>query len=130
MGNKQTTTPATISDPPPPYSISVPTVAPNVPQPLYDNSNPQPQTSKPAARVVSMQGLPQEAPALMFCPFCQTTVVTTAKCVIGSHQWHICISLSLAFLFCFAWIPFVVDAWKDVEHSCSRCGRVIHIYRK
>ncbi|KAM8842738.1 lipopolysaccharide-induced tumor necrosis factor-alpha factor-like [Synchiropus picturatus] len=135
MENYQTTTALTISAPPPPPDrSSVRTVSPNVPQPLYDNISPQPQTSHavghPATGVVSTQGLPSEAPGLMFCPHCRTTVVTTVNRVPGSLQWLLCfLSSALCLCFC-AWIPFFIDAWKDVEHSCSRCGAVIHIYRQ
>ncbi|XP_053712235.1 cell death-inducing p53-target protein 1 homolog [Synchiropus splendidus] len=132
----QTTTPPTISaPPPPPHRSSVPTVFPNgVPQPLYDNISPLPQTSHavghPATGVVSTQGLPGEAPGLMFCLHCRTTVVTIVNRVPGGLQWLFCFISSALCLFCFAWIPFFIDAWKDVEHSCSRCGQVLHIYRQ
>ncbi|XP_047194111.1 lipopolysaccharide-induced tumor necrosis factor-alpha factor isoform X4 [Hippoglossus stenolepis] len=108
--------------PPPPAVYSVQ-------QPGYQYSQQQPQIIQSVNQVVVVQNLPTEAPGHMICPHCQITVLSHIKYKNGMLAWLICGLIGLVFWpGCF--IPFFVDACKDVEHSCPLCHTVLHVYKR
>ncbi|XP_034544298.1 lipopolysaccharide-induced tumor necrosis factor-alpha factor homolog [Notolabrus celidotus] len=76
------------------------------------------------------QPLPTVLQGRMVCPHCQNSVVTDLEHKIGFNNWISCFVLG-ASVMClpFCWIPFCVKSCKDVEHSCPRCHKVIHIHK-
>ncbi|XP_051797320.1 LITAF domain-containing protein-like [Acanthochromis polyacanthus] len=70
----------------------------------------------------------QDIPGQTVCPHCQQSVTTTTVFKPGLLTWAVC--GGLAFVGCCCWIPFCIDACKDVEHSCPSCHSVIHIHKR
>uniref|UniRef100_A0A3B3DXE5 LITAF domain-containing protein n=1 Tax=Oryzias melastigma TaxID=30732 RepID=A0A3B3DXE5_ORYME len=67
------------------------------------------------------------SPALMTCDSCQIQVTTQVSFRVGTHILNI-LSRRL-FLGC-CLIPFFVDHFKDVYHTCPHCQRVLHVHRR
>ncbi|XP_047200196.1 lipopolysaccharide-induced tumor necrosis factor-alpha factor homolog [Hippoglossus stenolepis] len=115
--------------PPPPAVYSVQ-------QPGYQYSQQKPQIVQPVNQVFVMQHLPTEAPGHMIhgnmalCPKCQTTVLSEVEYKYGMLTWLICGILGLFLCWPCCFIPFCVDACKDVEHSCPVCHTVLHVYKR
>ncbi|XP_057708279.1 lipopolysaccharide-induced tumor necrosis factor-alpha factor homolog [Corythoichthys intestinalis] len=72
----------------------------------------------------------QDTSAQAVCPRCQRTVVTEVEHTPGLLSWAICGGISVIGCCFFAWIPFIVDACKDVKHLCPNCNTVIHVYKR
>ncbi|KAM9393640.1 lipopolysaccharide-induced tumor necrosis factor-alpha factor homolog isoform 2-T2 [Pholidichthys leucotaenia] len=83
---------------------------------------------QPCPRVVV--GPLQEVPAPVKCPYCNQEVVTAIDYAPGLLAWFVCGGLALIGCCLCSWIPFCVDSFKDVEHYCPSCKRVIHIYKR
>ena len=60
------------------------------------------------------------------CPFCQEMQTTDIDKQNGGCTWISCIGMALCgcVLGC-CLIPFCVDGFKDTEHKCSQCKRII-----
>ncbi|XP_042341787.1 LITAF domain-containing protein-like [Plectropomus leopardus] len=118
--------------PPGNYNMGVyqaqPTIQP-IQQPAYQYSQQHAHVHS-VNPVVVVQQLPTDCPGQMICPHCQSTVVTKTKHKNGMLTWLICgvLGLFLCWFCCF--IPFCVDATKDVEHSCPTCNNVLHIHKR
>ncbi|XP_060941179.1 lipopolysaccharide-induced tumor necrosis factor-alpha factor-like [Limanda limanda] len=133
--------PLVITDPAPPYpgppagfdmggyQGGPPTAIYSV-QPAYQYSQQQPQIIHPVNPVVMVQQLPTEAPAHMMCPRCQTTVLSEVKYIYGLCTWMTCGILGVLMCWPCCFIPFCVDAIKDVQHSCPECHTVLHVYQR
>ncbi|CAB1428218.1 unnamed protein product, partial [Pleuronectes platessa] len=96
----------------------------------YQYYEQQTQIIHPVNHVVVVQQLPTEAPGQMLCPRCQTTVLSQTEYKNGMLTWLICgiLGFFLCWFCCF--IPFFVDACKDVEHTCPVCRTVLHVHKR
>ncbi|XP_030634760.1 LITAF domain-containing protein-like [Chanos chanos] len=90
---------------------------------------PQPLPHGATQTVVALPTL-GEVPGETKCPHCQQRVVTQTHYVIGAIAWYLCLILGLLFIWPCCLIPFLVDSFKDVEHCCPNCQRVIYIHRR
>ena len=67
-----------------------------------------------------------DAPVATTCSNCNTQIVTAMRRSTGTTQW---IASALICVFGF-WcgcclIPFCVDSWQDITHSCPNCNYVL-----
>ena len=64
------------------------------------------------------------------CPNCNTEILTTTQESISTFQMLVAGGLCLfGFPLCF-YIPFCIDDWKDVLHTCPNCNYVIGKFKK
>ncbi|CAL8100156.1 unnamed protein product [Orchesella dallaii] len=114
---------------PPPQSQTL-----NVPQMMYSvPTTTQPSPNLPMATLKPMPQ-PPPAPALnevllsedrqrVRCPYCGASITTIVKYKTGMMS-HIAACCPLA------WIPYVIDMCKDVDHTCPHCGRLIGKFKR
>ncbi|XP_033826275.2 LITAF domain-containing protein-like [Periophthalmus magnuspinnatus] len=88
----------------------------------------QSQVVQPVTVVV--QPKPTDCPGQMLCPHCQNNVVTVVEYKNGALTWIICGVIGIFLCLPCCWIPFCIDACKDVEHTCPVCNNVIHIHKR
>ncbi|XP_034543156.1 lipopolysaccharide-induced tumor necrosis factor-alpha factor homolog [Notolabrus celidotus] len=126
----------------PPYEVVTSTSLPYPSPPLDPNSGviqlqpvtvfsisqPPPQIIQTVSQTVEIQELPADVPGRMVCPHCQRTVMTETKHKNGFLAWMMCLALAPTLLCC--WIALCIKAFKDVEHSCPNCNKVIHIHKE
>jgi lipopolysaccharide-induced tumor necrosis factor-alpha factor len=96
-------------------------------QPGYPGyANPPPPPGAPMVVVVNAVGPTRfgPAPVQLVCPYCKNTVVTSTSHENGAMVWLGVLFLCL-FCFCCFFIPFMIDSFKDVVHSCPSCNNVI-----
>ncbi|XP_026080069.1 lipopolysaccharide-induced tumor necrosis factor-alpha factor homolog isoform X1 [Carassius auratus] len=100
---------------PPPYGFGQPTV---IVQP----------TMGPVVAQMGVVNL-TDTPGRITCPHCMTDIITETEYINGLLTWLICGTLGffLCWLCCF--IPFCVDACKDVKHTCPNCKNILRIYK-
>eukprot|EP01090_Pellita_catalonica_P021244 TRINITY_DN78_c0_g1_i2.p1 TRINITY_DN78_c0_g1~~TRINITY_DN78_c0_g1_i2.p1 ORF type:complete len:120 (+),score=6.47 TRINITY_DN78_c0_g1_i2:50-409(+) len=64
------------------------------------------------------------------CQFCGSAMITDTRYVSGSLTYLAAATVCAVGLWAgCCLVPFCVNAVKDVEHSCSSCGRVVGFYR-
>uniref|UniRef100_A0A914DBJ4 LITAF domain-containing protein n=1 Tax=Acrobeloides nanus TaxID=290746 RepID=A0A914DBJ4_9BILA len=78
----------------------------------------------------SIQTINSEQPVGMNCPYCQNYINTVVSRKAGTLTWIICIVCLVTGFFllipwCLCWIPFVIPACLDVEHTCPSCNRIV-----
>lgn len=98
-------------------------------QPVSYQYSAQPQVGQPVT-VVVQQPTPTDCPGQMMCPYCQNHVVTVVEYKNGALTWLICGVIGIFLCWPCCWIPFVIDACKDVEHTCPRCHNVLHLHKR
>nr|XP_061844135.1 cell death-inducing p53-target protein 1 homolog [Nerophis lumbriciformis] len=76
------------------------------------------------------QNLLTDLPGQVTCSNCHTHCITRTRYKTGTLTWIIVITLLLLCLWPFAFIPLCIDTFKDVEHSCSTCGTVLHVHKQ
>ena len=101
------------------------------PPPLYQYQSCPPSTISP---VVSNRQFGQ-TPVPLHCPNCQKDVVTELVYESGAMVWiavGIIFLLGLFVLFplFLIWIPFLVDDFKDITHTCPNCCYVFGRYKR
>ncbi|XP_042554262.1 lipopolysaccharide-induced tumor necrosis factor-alpha factor homolog [Dipodomys spectabilis] len=72
-----------------------------------------------------------DRPIQMCCPSCSTMIVTKLSYRAGALTWLSCGGLFL--LGCVAgccFIPFCVDALRDVDHHCPNCKALLGSYKR
>ena len=62
------------------------------------------------------------------CPNCHTEIITTTQRSISTFQIVFAGGLCL-FSFFAGWIPFFIDEWNDVLHTCPNCNYAIGRYK-
>ncbi|XP_061737312.1 lipopolysaccharide-induced tumor necrosis factor-alpha factor homolog isoform X2 [Nerophis ophidion] len=90
------------------------------------------QYAVPQVRVVhpAPASLLTDVPGQVTCINCHTHGITRTRYINGALTWVIAGVLGF---FCFwpcLFIPFCLNTCKDVEHSCSTCGTVLHIHKQ
>lgn len=118
-------------DPPPYPGPPAPGFNPGPPAPAQSvpyQFTPQPPVGHPVTVVV--QPTPTDCPGQMRCPHCQHNVVTVVEYKNGALTWLICGVIGLFLCWPCCWIPFCIDACKDVEHTCPNCHNVIHLHKR
>uniref|UniRef100_A0AAV2LII3 LITAF domain-containing protein n=1 Tax=Knipowitschia caucasica TaxID=637954 RepID=A0AAV2LII3_KNICA len=108
----------------------IPMYAPPEVQHVFYQIEPQSQPQGHIPNPVIVQPKPTDSPRQMQCPVCQNTVVTVVTFKIGLLAWLICGILLIFLIWPCCFIPFCVDACKDVEHTCPACNGVIHIHKR
>ena len=68
-------------------------------------------------------------PILTTCPNCKTEIVTTTNSSTSTFQCLVAACLCCFCPCCFC-IPFFLDDWKDVLHTCPKCNYAIGKYKK
>ncbi|XP_037113257.1 lipopolysaccharide-induced tumor necrosis factor-alpha factor homolog [Syngnathus acus] len=114
------------------YGVAAP--PPGVYPPMYAVLPPVgyqggPSTTASVPHVVVTPSL-QDSPGQTICPHCRQTVVTHVEYKPGLMAWVICGTLAFFGCFLCCWIPFVVDACKDVVHHCPNCHTQICIRKR
>ncbi|XP_067296872.1 cell death-inducing p53-target protein 1 homolog isoform X2 [Pseudorasbora parva] len=101
---------------PPPYGFGGPSI------------NVQP-TMIPVVTQMVDAGL-TDVPRRVICRHCMMEVTTEIEHINGALTWLICAGLAIFVCWFCCFIPFCVDSWKDVKHTCPNCKNVIHIYKR
>ncbi len=68
-------------------------------------------------------------PEKVFCPDCHTNVVTETYDVYDNSTYFSAFSLAVMGLCLIAWVPFCLDRFQSVEHTCPRCHRSFGKYK-
>eukprot|EP00794_Sanderia_malayensis_P004847 gene4847-5481_t len=105
------------------------------PQPQQGYNQPAATTTTQVIQVQPTAALPRVAfntfPVNVICPRCQTNVVTSVTLENGLMVW-----LSVGGICLFGgWlgcclIPFFVNAFKDVVHTCPNCHNIIGTFKR
>ena len=67
------------------------------------------------------------------CPNCDEEILTTIEKSVSRYQCLIAsglIASIFGFICCFWMIPYCIDDWKDVLHTCPNCNYEIGKYEK
>lgn len=69
------------------------------------------------------------------CPFCQAHIVTSIERISGALPWitmGICVLLGFFLLipWCLCTVPFCMDNFQDVVHSCPVCKRNLGRFKR
>ncbi|CAD5208009.1 unnamed protein product [Bursaphelenchus xylophilus] len=84
--------------------------------------------------IVNAKKLLSDQPQLIDCPRCKNHGDTVLVYKNGLCTWLTFIGILLASVLViplfFLWVPFVIDAFRDVEHHCSNCNAWVGTYRR
>ncbi|KAI9226557.1 MAG: LITAF-like zinc ribbon domain-containing protein [Piptocephalis tieghemiana] len=105
--------------------------------PAYVSTDPvrdptQPGAASATPRVTQEPPIPTIAdskPVNIFCPYCNTRVLTKVEEKIGTSAGCFAAILCLVCWPCF-WVPLVASPCLDKLHHCPNCNRVIAINQK
>jgi lipopolysaccharide-induced tumor necrosis factor-alpha factor len=64
------------------------------------------------------------SPMQTVCPHCGAVVITSTHHDVGACAWLMCLCLCLFCWICF-FLPFVMDGFKDVVHTCPNCHNTV-----
>lgn len=99
------------------------------PQQGYPQGQPQVQTVVVQQPMIVNQVF-RESPVRMQCPACRADIVTALNYDTGMLAWILCgVMFIFGFWLC-CFIPFCVDACKDVTHTCPNCQHVVGKYSR
>lgn len=68
-----------------------------------------------------------EDPLTATCPYCRQSMITEIESRPGPFSLLSAIILAHCFLCC---IPFLVDRFKDMKHSCPKCKSTIGVFKR
>jgi lipopolysaccharide-induced tumor necrosis factor-alpha factor len=68
-----------------------------------------------------------EVPVIASCPYCHGSMITEIEAKPGPFTLITAIILAHCFL---CWIPFIVERFQDMKHSCPRCKSTIGIFKR
>ena len=71
-----------------------------------------------------------QTPSVMHCPFCNAAITTSLSYIEGTLTWLSAGVLFLAGCWPCCLVPFCLDDFKDVRHSCPNCHRVVGTYHQ
>ncbi|KAL1924922.1 uncharacterized protein VTP21DRAFT_4576 [Calcarisporiella thermophila] len=75
---------------------------------------------KSTYRLAKLPGFPVK----LRCIHCKNVVTSEVVYRNGTLVWLVAFGLLLLTIV-LAWVPFILDSCKDIEHKCPRCGRKI-----
>ena len=122
----------------PPQPTDLPPGQGAAPPPPYQYQQPPPQTQQyqtavtapPTQTVVLNQVVFSDTPVQIHCPHCQQNVITTVNHETGMLTWlAVGILFLLGFWLC-CWIPLLLNALKDVVHTCPNCRYVCGVHKR
>ncbi|XP_060757083.1 lipopolysaccharide-induced tumor necrosis factor-alpha factor homolog-like [Neoarius graeffei] len=88
-------------------------------------------TSTDRNRFVNYESELGRSPGMVTCPSCQEQVLTQVTYKVGTYAWLMCILFILCgFIIGCCLLPFFLKFFKDVQHSCPKCHRVLHVEKK
>ena len=61
------------------------------------------------------------------CPYCHQSVVTELESKAGPFAFLSAVIMAHCLLCC---IPFLVDRFKDMKHSCPKCKSTIGVFKR
>ncbi|XP_075037617.1 lipopolysaccharide-induced tumor necrosis factor-alpha factor homolog isoform X2 [Mixophyes fleayi] len=80
---------------------------------------------------VCIGGILVDSPGATTCPFCHENIVTRVNFRSGLLTWLLCAAIMfLGFVIGCCFIPFCMNATKDVDHYCPRCHGHIYKYKR
>lgn len=68
-----------------------------------------------------------EEPVSASCPYCHQSMITEIEAQAGPFTLISAIVLAHCLLCC---VPFMVERFRDVKHSCSKCKSTIGIFKR
>ncbi|GMR34108.1 hypothetical protein PMAYCL1PPCAC_04303, partial [Pristionchus mayeri] len=71
-----------------------------------------------------------EHPTPLHCPFCTQQVITSTERKHGKLAWLLFGGLCVLGCWCCSCCVLCADRFKDVEHSCPNCKRLLGHYRR
>lgn len=68
-----------------------------------------------------------ECSVMASCPYCHQSMQTELEPHIGPFALLSAVILAHCLL---CWVPFIVDRFQDMKHSCSKCKSPIGIFKR
>ncbi|XP_053518647.1 LITAF domain-containing protein-like, partial [Artibeus jamaicensis] len=85
----------------------------------------------PQAGLSSVPKMASALPMQRSCPYCGNHILTVTTPVPGALSWLLCTGLFMfgCVLGC-CLLPFYMDRFMDVKHTCPVCGHELFRYRR
>lgn len=64
-----------------------------------------------------------------FCPKCQCRIRTRQNFVVGKLTWLLVVIILVVF-FPLAFLPFLIESCKDVQHYCPKCSMLLSVKKR